>query len=149
MITTNLKSAYRQLIKNKAFSLINIAGLALGVAACLFILQYVVFELSFDRFHKDADRIYRVANDRFQNGDLVQHGTITYPTIGPALKEDYQEVESYTRIEPRGNTILRLEANTLKPEFINADEHFLEVFSYPMLAGDRTNCLKDPWTIVL
>lgn len=150
MLLNNIRNAFRQLIKNKIFSSINLIGLALGVAACLFILQYVVFELSYDRFHQDIDRIYRVANDRFQNGQLIQHGTITYPTIGPALKEDYQEVETATRIEPRGNSILRVNEETFKVNsFINADEHFLEVFSYPMLAGDRKNCLKDPWTVVL
>ena len=73
MIKNYLKIALRNLWKYKSFSTINIAGLAIGMAACLLILQYVSFELSFDQFHNDVKDIYRVANDRFQNGKLIQH----------------------------------------------------------------------------
>jgi putative ABC transport system permease protein len=150
MIIVNLKTAFRQLFKNKAFSFINIIGLSFGVAACLFILQYVVFELSYDRFHKDADRIYRVANDRYQNGELIQHGTITYPTIGPALKEDYEEVEAYTRVVPGGRNMLRIDDRIfVEGAFMNVDHNFLTVFTFDILAGNLRNCLSDPWTMVL
>ena len=82
----------RSISKNKLFSIINIAGLAIGMAACLLILQYVSFELSYDQFNTNADDIYRVANDRYQEGKLVQHGTITYSAIGKAMKDDFPEV---------------------------------------------------------
>ena len=59
------------------------------MAACLLILQYVSFKLSYDQFNKNAKDIYRVANDRYQNGKLIQHGTITYSGIGKAMKDDY------------------------------------------------------------
>src|SRR3954462_2615776 len=100
MLTNYLKSALRSIRKNLLFSVINIAGLAIGMAACLLILQYVSFELSYDRFNKNAADIYRVVNDRYQHGKLVQHGTITYSAIGKALKDDYPEVVEYTRVEP-------------------------------------------------
>jgi putative ABC transport system permease protein len=67
------------------------------MAACLLLLQYISFELSFDRFHTQADHIYRVVNERFQDGESVQRGTITYPTIGPTLLKDYPEVTNATR----------------------------------------------------
>lgn len=150
MTVVNIKAAFRQLLKNKAFSFINIIGLSFGVAACLFILQYVVFELSYDRFHKDTERIYRVANDRYQNGELIRHGTITYPTIGPALKEDYEEVEAYTRVMPWGRNILRVDDKMfVEGTFMNVDHNFLDVFTFDMLAGNRKRCLIDPWTMVL
>jgi hypothetical protein len=76
--------AWRNLKKNRVFSFVNILGLAIGMAACLLILQYVSFELSFDRFHANAADLYRVTNDRFQNGKLIQHGTITYSAVGKA-----------------------------------------------------------------
>ena len=86
MFKNYFKTAWRNLIKNKVFSLINIAGLSIGMAACLLILQYVSFELSFDQFNNNAADIYRVVNDRYQNGKLVQHGTITYSAVGIAMK---------------------------------------------------------------
>ena len=100
MIVNYFKTALRSLIKNKLFSAINIAGLAIGMAACLLILQYVSFELGYDRFNTKAEDIYRVANDRYQAGKLIQHGTITYSAIGRALKEDFPEVIDNTRVEP-------------------------------------------------
>ena len=77
MLKNYLKIAFRNLWKYKSFSAINIGGLAIGMAACLLILQYVSFKLSYDQFNKNAKDIYRVANDRYQNGKLIQHGTIT------------------------------------------------------------------------
>jgi putative ABC transport system permease protein len=92
MIKNYFKIAWRNLMKNKTFSFINIAGVSIGMAACLLILQYVSFELSYDQFNKNASNIYRVVNDRYQNGKLIQHGTITYSAIGKAMKDDYSEV---------------------------------------------------------
>jgi putative ABC transport system permease protein len=100
---------YRNVRKNKMFSAINIAGLGIGLAACLLILQFVKFELSYDTFHEKLDRTYRVTNNRYQNGNLIQHGTITYPTIGPTMARDYDEIESYTRVMPAGEMNLKIE----------------------------------------
>jgi putative ABC transport system permease protein len=74
MIKHYLKVSFRNLWKYKSFSAINILGLAIGMATCLLILQYVSFKLSYDQFHKNADNIYRVVNDRYQQGRLIQHG---------------------------------------------------------------------------
>src|SRR5690349_16696006 len=106
MFANYFKSALRSIRKNLLFSVINIAGLAIGMAACLLILQYVSFELSYDGFNTNAADIYRVVNDRYQEGKLVQHGTITYSAIGKAMHEDYPEVVNYTRVEPFDNQII-------------------------------------------
>src|ERR1700733_9703619 len=103
MIKSYFKTAWRNLWKNKVFSLINILGLSLGMAACLLILQYVNFELSYDHFNKNAKNIYRVINDRYQNGKLIQHGTITYSAIGKAMQDDYPEVVNHARVMPFGD----------------------------------------------
>ena len=92
MIKNYFKTAWRNLWKNKVFSLINILGLSLGMAACLLILQYVNFELGYDHFNTNASDIYRVVNDRYQNNKLIQHGTITYSGVSKAMKDDFPEV---------------------------------------------------------
>src|SRR5579871_4472412 len=108
MFSNYFTVAWRNLLKNKVFSAINISGLAVGLAACLFIFQFVGFELSFDNFNKKLDRTYRVTNDRFQNGKLIQHGTIMYPTIGPTMAKDFPEIEEYTRLMPGGDLNARI-----------------------------------------
>src|ERR1044072_2910623 len=106
MFKNYFKTAWRNLMKNKVFSFINIAGLSIGMAACLLILQYVSFQLSFDQFNKNAADLYCVGNDRYQNGKLIQHGTITYSGISKAMRDDFPEVVNYTRIEPQGSTTI-------------------------------------------
>ena len=106
MLKNYLKVALRNLWKYKSFSAINIIGLAVGTAAFLLILQYVRFKLSFDQFNKNGEDIYRVYNDRYQNGKLIQHGTITYSAISKAMYNDFPEVINYTRVEPQGPLIV-------------------------------------------
>ena len=74
------------------------------MAACLLILQYVSFKLSFDQFHKNTSNIYRVVNDRYQQGKLIQHGTITYSGVGRAMNDDFEEVIQNTRVAPSGGS---------------------------------------------
>src|SRR5215470_12684154 len=137
MFRNYFKTAWRNLWKNKIFSAINIIGLAIGMAACLLILQYVSFELSYDQFNKNAADIYRVYNDRYQNGKLVQHGTITYSAIGQAMQDDYPEVINHSRLVPFGNQILIHDGKKLGEQRMFAVENtFLSMFSYPLIAGD-------------
>ena len=102
MLKNYLITAWRNIRKNKVFSFINVIGLSIGMAACLLILQYVKYELSYDQFNKNIGVIDHVSNDRYQNGKLIQHGTITYSGIGQALQHDYPEVVNHTRMEPFG-----------------------------------------------
>lgn len=142
--------ALRNIRKSKVFSAINIFGLGIGIAAVLLILQFVMFELSYDKFHKKFDRIYRITNDRFQNGKLIQHGTIMYPTIGPAMAKDFPEVEMYTRLMPSGELNVKVEDKIFQgEEAIFADEHFMSVFSFPMLAGERGSVLKQKYSLLI
>jgi putative ABC transport system permease protein len=150
MLKNYFKIAWRNLVNNKAHSLINIVGLSIGMAACLLILEFVSFELSYDRFNKNAPDIYRVTNDRFQNGKLVQHGTITYSAVGPAMKAYFPEVLNNTRMEPMGSLILIQDdkKQEVKKTFA-ADNEFLSVFSYPLLAGNPKTALQEPNNIVI
>jgi putative ABC transport system permease protein len=150
MLKNYLKIAWRNMMKNKTFSFINIAGLSIGLAACLLILQYVSFKLSFDQFNKNAADIYRVYNDRYQNGKLIQHGTITYSAIGKALQDDYPEVVNHARVMPFGKIIIiNNTKKTGEQEVLAVDNSFLTMFSYPLTAGDVKTALKDPHTAIL
>ena len=150
MLTNYFKAAWRNLVKNKTFSIINIAGLCIGMAACLLILQYVSFELSFDQFNKNVTDIYRVYNDRYQNGKLIQHGTITYSAIGKAMQHDFPEVVNHARVEPAGKLIITRDDQRIgEEEVLAVDNSFLTMFSYAFIAGDMQTALKEPYTAVL
>src|SRR5687768_3395434 len=150
MVKHYLKVSFRNLWKHKSFSAINIAGLAIGMAACLLILQYVSFKLSFDQFHKKADNIYRVVNDRFQQGKLIQHGTITYSGVGRAMNEDFEEVIQNTRVVPSNEAIITYNNKRIaEPDLFFADSNFFKVFDFSLVAGDKHTVLIQPNTVVL
>ncbi len=150
MLQSYFTTATRNLLKSKVFSAINIFGLAVGLAACMLIFQFVSFEFSYDTFHEKLDRTYRVTNDRFQNGKLIQHGTIMYPTIGPTMAKDYAEVEAYTRMMPSGEANFKVSDKIFAGEqSIFADEHFFTAFSFKLISGDHLTCLKDPYSVVI
>ena len=105
MIKNYFKTALRNLSKHKAFSMINIFGLAIGIAACLLILQYVRFELSYDKFHQKGDRIFRLQLDRYNEGKLSTQWAAGSAGIGLAVKEEIPEVESYAKLIKTGVVI--------------------------------------------
>lgn len=150
MFKNYFKTAWRNLRKNKTFSLINIAGLSIGMAACLLILQYVSFELSYDQFNKNAADIYRVVNDRYQNGKLIQHGTITYSAIGKAMQDDFPEAINHVRVEPQGPAIITYNNKKIgEQNGLAVDNSFFSMFSYPIIAGNATAPLSQPHTVIL
>jgi putative ABC transport system permease protein len=150
MIRNYFKTAWRNLWKNKVFSLINILGLSLGMAACLLILQYVNFQLSYDHFNKNADNLYRVVNDRYQNGKLIQHGTITYSGVGKAMKDDYPEVVNNARLVRFGETTITYKDKKIpKNTTYCVDNSLLSMFTFPVIAGDRSTALKEVNTAVV
>ena len=150
MFQNNLKLAFRNLLKNKTQSIILISGLTIGMAACIMLLQYVNFELSHDNFHSKKDRIYRVVNERFQNGKSVQKGTITYPTIGPIMKKEFPEIENATRIGYSFDLMITFEDKIEPVEpGLWVDEHFFEVFDFEILAGQDLKLLNETNELVL
>lgn len=151
LLSNYLKVAVRDLKRHKVFTGINLVGLVAGFVASLFMLQFVMHEISFDRFHKKSDRIYRVINDRFQNGELIQHGTITYPTIGPLMTQDYPEVEAYTRMTPSGLSYLNYNDElTPTEDLFFVDNHFLDVFDFEVTHGEsQATNLDEPFEMVI
>jgi putative ABC transport system permease protein len=150
MYRNYLTITFRNVLKHKVFSAINVFGLGIGITACLLILQFVMYELSYDKFNDKFDRIYRVTNDRFQHGKLIQHGTIMYPTIGRAMAADFPEVENYSRVMPGGDLNVKVEDRYYRGEnCLWADDRLLSIFTFPMLAGSPTDALKGRYRIVL
>ncbi|MDW3193845.1 MAG: ABC transporter permease [Cytophagales bacterium] len=144
-----VKVSLRDLTRNRTYATINLLGLVSGLTVALLIFQYVLFETGFDRFHAEADNIFRVVNSRYQNGNLVQRGTITYPTIGPTLHRDFPEVEAYTRMTLSSRAYIGFEEELyLSHRYITADEYFLNFFSFPMLHGDPATALSEPYQAV-
>ncbi|MCW3119885.1 MAG: hypothetical protein JWM28_3967, partial [Chitinophagaceae bacterium] len=134
MFKNYFQTAWRNLMKDKTFSFINITGLSIGIAAGLLILQYISFELSYDRFNTNLADLYRVINDRYQNGRLIQHGTATYSAIGKALKEDYPEVENNSRVEFLPQPVIIYDNKIMDVQNgLAVDNSFLSMFSYQLV----------------
>ncbi|MEM6316024.1 MAG: ABC transporter permease [Bacteroidota bacterium] len=150
MFQNNLKLAFRNLLKNKTQSSILIVGLTIGMAACMLLLQYVNFELSFDDFHQKQSNIYRIVNERIQNGETVQKGTITYPTIGPTMREEFPEVKNFTRMYYSSDVMI-VRDNEVEPvePGLWVDEHFFELFDFKILASEGLQLLNETNQLVL
>ncbi|WPU93150.1 ABC transporter permease [Mucilaginibacter sabulilitoris] len=150
MFRNYLKTAWRNLVKHRFFSFISITGLAIGLCACILIIQYVSTELNVDRFHKNLDNLYRVVDDRYQQGSLVQHSAMTYSGIGRAMKQDLPEVEAYCRVTPyRVEVISWSDKKIADQRAIAVDASFLSMFTYPLLAGDQKTALLEPNSIII
>ena len=150
MIRNYLKIAIRNLWKNKTFSFINIAGLAIGLSCFLLIALYVLDELSFDKYNANADRIYRINSDiRFGGADL--HMPVTSDMMGQLLKKDYPQVEQYTRIYTfNGDKLIKKGTEYINEEHVaHADSTFFDVFTLPAIEGDTRTALNEPNTVVI
>jgi putative ABC transport system permease protein len=150
MFSNFLKTAWRNLLKNKVFSFINILGLAIGLSCFLLITMYVLDETSFDKFHKKADRIYRIHSDiRFGGTDLVL--PVTSDNMGATLKKDYPQVEEFTRIYASSGAKLIKKGNDYINEgaVAHADSTIFKVFTLPAIAGNVNTALNEPNTVVI
>lgn len=149
MIRNFFKTAVRNLFKHKIFSFINIFGLAIGIAACLLILQYVSFELSYDHFEKNGSRIFRLQQDRYNDGKLSTQWAAGAAGIGPLVKEAVPEIEAFTRLRQVGGVIAYNDKQFREDKIFFADERFLPMFGYQPVAGARAGLLKDINTAVI
>ena len=158
MVKNYLKVAFRNILKSKIFSIVNILGLAIGTAAFLLILEYVKFELSYDKFLPESSNIYRVSLAQYLNGDLMTESAENYPAVGPAMLADLPEVSAFARLYNMGyknNLIITYEEAPSGPvmykhrRFLYADSAFLPMFGYEMAIGDATNALAEPYNVVI
>jgi len=149
MFKNYLLSLYRNISRNKFYSTLNIVGLSIGIAAAIFILLYIQDELSYDKYNEKYERIYRIESDFTISGKHDQFAIVPTP-MGPALKIEYPEVESFCRMFDSGNTLFRAGDNEYYEDyFYFADSTIFDIFTYELLQGDPKTCLTQPKTIVL
>jgi len=158
MIKNLLITALRSLRKNKFFSLLNISGLAIGMAVFLLIAQYVRYEKSYEDFVPGNENIYRVKLEAYDKNELTMATAENYPGVGPALVTELPEVISYARLYNMGykNNVVITNENA-KPEpiafrqrrFLYADSTFLPMMGYEMVKGNARDALKEPFTAVI
>ncbi|MGB2763215.1 MAG: ABC transporter permease [Candidatus Aminicenantaceae bacterium] len=147
MLKNYLKIALRNIKRHKGYSFINIVGLAIGMACCILILLWVQDELSYDRFHENADDIYRVIQD-INFTDHSTTWTITQGPLGPSLKENFPEVINATRITGRGLRLTYKKKN-FDEDVGMADCSIFEMFTFPLVKGDPSTALSDPFSMVM
>jgi putative ABC transport system permease protein len=152
MFKNYFKTTLRNLWKNKAFSFINIIGLAIGTLCCLYILLYVKDQYGYDKHHKNAKNIYRIITSTNLSGDKHNMATCS-PPIAPMLKKDFAEVLQFTRVVPTldaSEHLLRYKEKSFyeKDAFL-VDSTFFDVFTYHFSKGNATNALTAPESIVL
>jgi len=150
MFRNYLKTAFRNLSRQKVYTMINIAGLAIGLATCLMIMLYVSYELSFDRFFNGHDNIHRIAIKANVSGDELNVAVTSNP-MGENLMLDYPDVVSFTRIMPNSQAVFFSidEKSFYNEGLYYVDSSFLDIFSYNMIMGDRATALTEPYCIVL
>lgn len=149
MIRNYLKIAWRNLLKRKAFSFINIMGLSVGMSVCFIIMLFVQKELSYDRFNEKADRMYRVIFKATINGGKISE-SVVMPPVAAALKNDYPEVEQTTRLRTDGRPKVTYNNKSFKEgQLALVDSNFFDVFTIPFIEGDKKTALTEPNTVVL
>lgn len=141
--------AWRNLMRNKVYSFINIAGLSLGLACAMLIILYTKDEISFDRFHKNGESIYRIISARYdENGKQHPGGGSTGYFHGPAFMRQIPEIKQIVRFQGDGKDVKK-GTEVISEEIINTDPHFFEVFDFPLIHGNHRTALSDPFGIVL
>ena len=149
MLKNYIKIAFRNLLKNKAFTAINIFGLVIGIATCLIIMLFVQDELSFDRFNEKADQIVRVVFRGKMNGEFIKEASTMAPTA-QTLKNDYPEVLAATRIRSYGSPKVMVNTKVFAgASFAYVDANFFQVFTLPFVKGDVKTALIEPNTILI
>ncbi|WP_394772504.1 ABC transporter permease, partial [Mucilaginibacter sp.] len=149
MIKNYFKTAWRNMLKNKVFSIINLLGLSIGISVCFIIMLFMQDELSYDRFNVKADRIVRVLFQSNINGGKINEATVMPPTA-QALKNDYPEVQEATRLHVAGRPKVTYGDKKFNDgEFGFVDANFFSVFTIHFLKGDPATALQQPNTLVI
>ena len=150
MFKNYLKMAWRNLVKHKFISFINLFGLTVGLTCCLLITAYVLYETSYDKYNKNANRIYRVTRT-FNNRDGVvslRLSTVA-PPFGPLLQSYFPDIQKITRLLPNGRTPIKYEEKLFNENNVFfADEHLFDVFTVKVKSGNPQKALTDPFTVM-
>ena len=149
MLKNYFKLTLRHLAGSKGFSLINITGLAIGMACCIILLLYIQYEMSYDGYHQNTDEIFRLCVEGETRGVEYRWGDSNAPS-GPTLRDDYPEVIAAVRFRGIPPTTVRYQGKIFIEDRISyADEAVFKAFTWPLLNGDPQQALKEPYTMVL
>jgi len=149
MLKNYLKTAFRNLSRNKFYGLINIIGLSVGLSVSLLILFYINNELSFDQFHHHKDNIFRLIHIDEQPNESSKH-CITMPVMGPDIAEEFPEIKHFVRfMSPREGFFTYNEKNYNATNLTYSDSALFDVFDFTLLEGNPETALNEPFTVVL
>lgn len=149
MFKNYLKIALRNFLRQKTYAFINMAGLGIGMACCILLLLFVQDELSFDRFHQNADRIYRIVRES-KYEDYIDHFAHTPAPLAPALMRDFPEVVNAVRFAYRQRQLVTYQNKQFWEErFMLADPSIFEIFTFPLLKGNPKTALQNLYSIVI
>ncbi len=150
MFRSFIKVAVRNLRRNKAFNLINISGLAIGLASSIFIILYIINEVNYDRFHAQGKQMYRLYLEGRIGGEELK-GAWNSAAFGPTFYEDVPEIIKFCRFDASGNDLVWTDPaeKQLEDHILYADSTFFDVFSIELVEGDPETCLKEPYSILL
>ncbi len=150
MLKNYIIIAFRNLIRQKGYSLINILGLSIGLAAFILIVLFVRHELSFDRFHEKSDRIYRLCVKGMISGDPL-NVAVSAPPTGEAMKREYPEVIAFTRLDEQPQSVLFSygDKKFYQDGLLYVDSTFFDVFSFDLIRGNPDKALVDPYSLVI
>ncbi|MBN1224221.1 MAG: ABC transporter permease [Candidatus Aminicenantes bacterium] len=149
MFKNYLKSAIRNVQRHRGYAFINITGLAIGMACCILITAYILRDISYDRFHEKADRIYRVVVDANVGGMTAKIAVSNTP-LAPVLKKDYPEVLDVVRIDTLPRVLVKYQDRQFyEDKIVFADASIFDVFSFPIIKGDTDSALSAAHTVVL
>jgi putative ABC transport system permease protein len=149
MFKLYLLVAIRNLLNQRVSSFVNILGLAIGMTACILIIQYVRYELSYDDFHVKGERIFRIQQDRYNKGVITTQWAAGCSAVGQALHENFPEVENFTRFQIWGGVFSQGEIKFREEKIYIADTSFFQVFSFNLLKGDPVTSLENPLEMVV
>src|SRR6476620_568992 len=149
MIKNYFKTAFRNLWRNKTFSVIKILGLSIGLAVCMLIFLYTKDELSYDQFHKNKAQLFRIIQNLKFGADAPQTIGITTPVMGETFAAEVPEVKQYVSIKGESVTIKKKKNDVLTEQCMFVDDNFFTVFSFPLVEGNKRTALKDPHSVVL
>ena len=152
MLLSHLKLALRSLFRYKMHSLISVLGLAVGFACFIIVFVFIAHEMSYDAFHENAERLYRVRSDTIEKrtGSRYNYATIGH-SMAPLLKDDFPEIEDIVRIRRyRASwSVHYQDKHFLEDQVYFADPMFFEFFSFPLMEGNAQTVLEAPYSIVL
>ncbi|HEU5051702.1 MAG TPA: ABC transporter permease [Hanamia sp.] len=151
MIKNYFKIAWRNLTRHKIISFINLFGLTVGLTCCLLILTYILNELSYDRYNKDADQVYRITRTFYNgNGDETLKLSTIAPPFGYYMPSEFPEIQEMTRLLNGGNVPMRYEDKLLNQKDVYfADQNLFDIFSVKVLEGNPKEALKEPFSVMM